>query len=217
MSRLTIVLVLAGVVGAGLVRLATRLLAWRRRKRFAEAFLSRFRSLARTDAFDEDTYAWLIARSATMQERLGPLGLNAYAGPLPYDLGALPADPLLINTLPELRSGRARPERVAQCEEALMRYLGALSEERAGLTRRFINPVVWVGEGAHAALLLPFLTLHWLGLFTASFVRRLEEHTLFRLLSGLVAVCGLAAAALIIILGWEKFTALTDAWISAAF
>ena len=215
MSKLTVILVLVAVAAAGLVRLAAQRAAWKKKSRFAETFLERFKSLAHSAVFDEETYAWLVARSARMQERLGVLGQGAYQATSPYDLTAMPADPLIVNTLPELRSGYTRPERLAQCEEAIMRYLGTLDDQRAGFTKRFANPVVWLGEGVRTALLLPFLTLQWLGLFKESFVDRLDQSAAFGLLSGLVAVIGLAASVLIVALGWDPFTALTQEWIGA--
>ena len=217
MSKITVLFVLLGVAVAGLVRLGTRLAGWKKKRRFAETFLARFRSLAHSDEFDEETYAWLVARSALMQECLGVLGLAAYQATSPYDLTSMPADPLILNTLPELRSGYPRPDRIALCEEAMMRYLGTLDEERAGYTKHFINPVIWLGEGVRTALLLPFLTLQWLGLFKETFINRLDRSALFNVLSGLVAVVGLAASVMIVVLGWEQFAALAQTWVGALF
>ena len=75
MSKLTVLLILAVVAVAGLARLAAQRVGWKKRRRFAETFLARFKSLAHSDAFDEETYTWLVARSARMQERLGVMGL----------------------------------------------------------------------------------------------------------------------------------------------
>lgn len=96
-----------------------------------------------------------------------------------------------------------------------MRYLGTLDEEGGSYVKQYVNPIVWIGEGVRGTLLLPFLALQWLGLFKASVVSRLEQSTLFGLLSGLIAVVGLAASTMILVLGWEDFTALTRAWIAA--
>ena len=216
MSRFIIIIVLAGVAVAGLVRLATRLLAWRRKKRFAETFLAQFRHLANSEAFDEEVYAWLVARSTRMQERLGPLGVVGYAA-TPYDPSPIAADPLIVNTLPELRNGWVRPERKDQCEDALMRYLGLLDEERAGFAKRFANPLVWLGEGVRTALLLPFWMLQWLGVFKEGSVSRWAEGAVFGLFSGLVAVLGLAASMMIVAFGWEHFTTLLAQWTTAVF
>ena len=217
MSKITVLVVLLGVAIAGLVRLGARLAGWKKKRRFAETFLARFRSLAHGDEFDQETYEWLVARSASMQERLGVLGLAAYQATSPYDLTSMPADPLILNTLPELRGGYPRPDRVATCEEAIMRYLGLLDEERAGYTKHFVNPIIWLGEGVRTALLLPFLMLQWLGLFKESLINRLDRSTVFNLLSGLVAVIGLAASAMIVVFGWDQFTDLTQTWVGALF
>ena len=217
MTKITVLIVLLGVAVAGLVRLGARLAGWKKKRRFAETFLARFRSLAHGDEFDQEIYEWLVARSASMQERLGVLGLAAYQATSPYDLTSMPADPLILNTLPELRGGYPRPDRVAKCEEAMMRYLGLLDEERAGFTRHFVNPIIWLGEGVRTALLLPFLMLQWLGLFKESLINRLDRSVVFNLLSGLVAVVGLAASVMIVILGWDQFTDLTQTWVGAIF
>ena len=124
----------------------------------------------------EDVYAWLVARSTRMQERLGPLGVTGYEA-TPYDPSPLAADPLIVNTLPELRNGWVRPERKDQCEDAMMRYLGLLDEERAGFAKKFINPTIWLGEGIRAALLLPFWTLQWLGVFKEQSVCHYKNKT----------------------------------------
>ncbi len=216
MSRFVVIIVLAGMAVAGLLRLAARLLAWKRKKRFAKTYLAQFRLLANSEAFDEEVYAWLVARSTRMQERLGSLGVIGYAA-TPYDPTPLGADPLIINTLPELRNGWVRPERKDQCEDAMMRYLGMLDEERAGYTKQFVNPMIWLGEGVRAVLLLPFWTLRWLGLFKETSVIRWAQSTLFSLLSGLVAVLGLAAFVMIVVFGWEHFTALLTQWTTTVF
>lgn len=208
MSRFVVIIILLGVAGTGLLRLAVRLVAWKRRKRFTETYLARFRQVVHSEAFDEETYDWLVARSVKMQEYLGPLGLTTFTEATPYNPMPLATDALIVNTLPELRGGQGRPERKAQCEDALMRYLGALGDERTRYAKQFVNPVVWLGEGVRAALLLPFWTLQWLGLFKERFVSRLARSTVFSLLSGLVAVLGLAAAVMILALGWDRFTAL---------
>ncbi len=98
-----------------------------------------------------------------------------------------------------------------------MRYLGTLDDEGTAFTKRFVNPVIWLGEGVRTALLLPFLTMQWLGLFKETFINRLDQSAGFSLLSGLVAVVGLAASVMIIALGWEPFTDLTQSWIGAVF
>jgi len=212
MSTYAVIAVLGGIAAAGLLHTTVRLLRWRRMQRFAETYLTRFRQLA-THEFDEEVYGWLVGHAARIQECLGPLGLMAYDA-TPYDLEPLSADPLIVNTLPELRTGRVRPERVAQCEEALIRYLARRKEERTRYVKQFINPMVWLGEGVRAALLLPFLALYWLGLFKETFVTRLAQSTAFGLLSGLVAVLGLAASVLIVALGWEPFTDLLAQWVA---
>lgn len=216
MSTVAVLAVLAGVAAAGLSRIATRRLGLRRKQHFANTFLSRFRRVAQSELFDEEGYAWLVARADKMQARLGPLGLNNPVQ-LPYDYDAtpLPSDLLIVNTLPELRSGRVRPERLAQCEEAIIRHMGTLDEERTGYTKQFFNPIIWIGEGVRSVLLFPFLTLQWLGLFKESAVHRLEQSILFSLFSGLIAIFGLGAAAMILVLGWEHFTTLTSTWIAA--
>ena len=217
MLKLTVIIVLLGVAVAGLTRLVAQRAGLKKKRRFAETFLARFRSLAHDDVFDEETYAWLVAHSARMQEHLGLMGLAAYQSTSPYDLTSMPADPLIVNTLPELRGGHPRPDRIALCEEAMMLYLGMLDEERAGYTKHFINPIIWLGEGVRTALLLPFLTLQWLGLFKETFINRLDRSAVFTLLSGLVAVVGLAASVMIVVLGWEQFTDLTQTWVGALF
>ena len=98
-----------------------------------------------------------------------------------------------------------------------MRYLGTLEDAHTDATKRFANPIIWLGEGVRTALLLPFLTLQWLGLFKEAFTNRLAGSVLFNLLSGLVAVVGLAASVMIVTLGWEQFTDLTQAWIGVVF
>jgi hypothetical protein len=216
MSTVAVIAVLAGVAAAGLIRIAARRIGLQRRKRFADAFLSCFRRVAQSEIIDEAGYAWLVARADRMQTRLGPLGRNEPPTlPYSYDAPPLPTDLLIVNTLPELRSGRVRPERLAQCEEAIMRYQGTLDEEGRSYLKQYINPIIWIGEGVRGVLLLPFLALQWLGLFKATVVARLEQSTLFSLFSGLVAVLGLAVCTMILILGWEDFTTLAGAWIAA--
>ncbi len=212
MSRLAVLLILAGVVLVGLISLLAQRLRWRKEKRFAETYLSKFRQLAERGTFDPALYDWLVLRSGRMQAQLGSLGMvEAYAA-TPYLPASLPTEALIVTTLPEMRSGQARPERIARCEDAMMQYLGTQEDQRAHHNRQLVNPLIWLGEGVRVGLLLPLLALHWLGLFKESSVRRFARHTSFRLFSGLVAVLGTVAAVLILVYGWDRFVELVAAW-----
>ncbi len=207
MPKLVVIVLLVGAALAGLLQSAARLIQWKKKKSFAEDYLAKFRQLVQHEPFDNDLYVWLVHRSARMQQQLGSLGMTARAA-TPYEPRPIPDHAVLINTLPEIRSGTARPAAIATCEEAIVRHLGLLDESRADYGKHLINPIVWLGDGVRFLFLLPLLVLQWLGLLKGTFVASVAKSTLFSVLSGLVALLGLIASVLILVLGWQRFTEL---------
>jgi hypothetical protein len=212
MSRRVVLVVVAGVALVGWFRLVVRLAAWRRAKRFAQAYLMRFRQLA--EAYDEETYAWLLRRAARMQEHLGGLGLIARAA-TPYEPAPVSDTPVLPTTLRSMRSGTARPEAIATCEDALVQRLGVLDDERADHVRDLLNPLRWLGEGIRFLVLLPILALHGFGLVRRATVERFVQSTLFNVLVGIALVLILGTAGAILVMGWGDFVALLRQWTAA--
>jgi hypothetical protein len=206
----TVVLaLLIGVALVGLLRIAGRLVQWKRKKAFAEDYLARFQQCVREEPFDEERYRWLVQHGERMQRQLGRFGYTARPA-TPYEPMPVADQAVLLGTLPELRAGNARSGAVAACEEALVRHLARLGEARADFGKQFINPVVWLGEGVGFVLLLPLLVLQWLGLLKAPSVARIARSTAFGVFSGLIALLGLVAAVLILTLGWGWFTDMLD-------
>lgn len=212
MSQRTLILILAGVLLVGLINLIVRVLQWRKKKQFAQVYLDRLRHLVEDGTVNAAQYDWLVTHSVKMQTLLGHLGLKARTA-TPYETLPTASEPLILNTLAEIRAGATvRPAAIAPCEDALMQYLGTLQEERTNYLKQFVNPIFWLGTGIRTILLLPLLILQWLGLFKDTFVNRFASSTAFSVFSGLVAVMGTIMTAWILLYGWDSFSDLFSGW-----
>lgn len=89
----------------------------------------------------------------------------------------------------------------AMIAEALVRYMG-LSEDRIRREQREVkNPLAWFREGVAGLLLLPVQLLQSLGLLRRSGAAFIARSSLFRFVAGLVALVGLLASCIELVLG----------------
>jgi hypothetical protein len=205
-----------GIIGALLVigcviRVKERL-AITERELFARTYLERFNRLAEVSKrrnFDGQTFEWLTMNVPKMQRALGHHGIMDYIAPF----GRFQAHnyQLLVNTLPQIRTGNAQTMLVAACQEAILRYLGELKEEADDAGSLF-NPVVWVREGVRFAVTFPLRLAAWSGLMSYSTFVRISHHPIVRILSAVAWTLGIAASIIQVAQAWDEVLVYLGLW-----
>ncbi|MBI3809356.1 MAG: hypothetical protein HY284_02715 [Nitrospirae bacterium] len=214
MDRLLISALFLLLLVVGFVRVVRRVRGIRGKKEFASEFLGRFREYFSSGGKDYEAYSWLVHRSPKMQTDLGSVGIMALYRP-PFAQYGYRNYPIILNMLPELRREFADDflthhsslpnEYGAAIQETLVRYLGVLDDEAVQQQLELRNPLVWLREGVRFMLLLPVLTLSWVGLISAQAVGRVSTNLLFKIVAGIVTLIGVVSGIMGIILGWEDF------------
>jgi hypothetical protein len=193
------VLLLAGLA----IRIGDRA-ALRKRRAFAQTYLERLSHLVRKlDAgkFDGATFDWLTMNVPQMQRALGYHGVMAYRAP--FGIYSAQRYQILINTLPQIRSGIAHPSDIQACQDAILRYIGELNEEADG-AESLLNPLAWLREGVRFVVTLPLRLAVWSGLMSESTFVRASNHPLTRIVSALAWTVGLVASVIEIAEYWDE-------------
>ena len=158
------------------------------RRDFAVEYLQKFRQFALTseDGFDGELYYWLTHRGPKIQDELGIFGVASYRPPAANYM--FNNYQLIINILPEIRSGVVNSYQIASCEEALIRYIGWLDDRISGLVAQLCNPVTLFRNGFRWILSLPATILYWFGLIGESSLRSFSSSRAFTFVSGVLAL-----------------------------
>lgn len=185
---------------------------------FASEFLTRFLRLTKawsSGSFEKEDYVWLTQRVSQVQDDMGSFGLASYRPPF---ANYMIHNYLIIpNTLSEMRTGEAHENTVFFCQDALLRYSGALEKLVRQARRQLLNPFVWYRETARFLVTLPLRVAVWLGLAEYPFLRRIAGSWPVRALAALAALLGLLASVMTVVLGWERFSAMVRNWVTVLF
>jgi hypothetical protein len=167
LDRLTIVGLAFAVLVIGLIKIIVRLRGQVERETLVHEFLEKLRDYAGSRGGNGEAYGWLTMRANKMQNQLGGDGIFAAYRP-PYARHQFTNYPIILNMLPELRqaygsyslSDHVAPQLVAVLQEALIRHVGTLQDQRTNLTKQLKNPFVWLREGVRFVLELPLSLLY---------------------------------------------------------
>ena len=214
MDRLLVIGVIVVLLAIGFIRVVARIRETKRKKEFAEEFVTRLIQYVMSEGSDHESYVWLTHRSAKMQSQSGIFGIARSYRP-PFEGYVIPNYQIIVNALPELRrsledsilSSQAR-QYSTMIQECLIRYIGVLDDqlERSGQDR--MNPLIWLREGVQLVMVIPVFILNWVGLVTTATVARISDSTLLKMFSGLIALIGLLSAIVSAVIGWEDFVAI---------
>jgi hypothetical protein len=203
---------LAVIALAGLLRIVKRLRTIQERLHRALDFLDKYRRLTVSlPRIDGELYSELTKRSISMQRELGALGVAAFRPP--FGDRYIPNYQLLLNILPAIRQGHADAVQIAACEDALIRFVGVLEDQRTGQSGDLANPLAWVREGVRLALLIPILLLGAVGLLRRGTVERISWSRFTGAFAALVTIVGLVGSVVTIALGWTPFLELLKDWL----
>jgi hypothetical protein len=219
--------IISAVVAAlllGVVQLLRELARMQDRLVFGKEYRNRFIDYANSQGADRQTYQWLTLKAQQMQGDMGDAGVYAGFRP-PFEQVVYKNYPIILNMLPRIRQmmdsnefglwrGQIH-EYVHAVDEALLRYLGPLEDSYATGKRELANPLRWFQVGVSQVLSLPLYLLALFGLMGARTIEAIQRAALFRLLTGLAALIGLAAAVAGLIVDWSDAIAIvTSLWAS---
>lgn len=176
-----------------------------KKAKFAIEYLTKFQQFekSRNTNFDGETYYWLTHRVSKIQSQLGSYGVMDYQPPFGNYIHK--NYQIIINALPEMRNGTADSSMINACEDVLIRYIGFLDDIIEISKNQLKNPFKWLQKGVQSIISFPFLVFYWLGLISLSYVNKIINNYIFKLISGFIALLGIIASIITIILGWEKF------------
>jgi hypothetical protein len=160
---------------------------------FAQGFRSRFIEYMNSRCCDQQAYEWLITNSPRMQSEIGDCGLvHGYCEP--YGQVVYETWPIIINAIPQIRGVAHRPDLVntyaSKVDDALMRHLGALSENARVCRAEMRNPTIWLREGVRTLIAIPFNLLSWFGILGSATVSGITASHAFKAIAGITGLVG---------------------------
>ena len=122
---------------------------------------------------------------------------------------------IVLNLIPEIRrelgdnilsiDKSTAIDYAGMVSDSIIRYIGDLSDQLDVIQKELRNPIIWIREGFSWVMLLPLLLLYWIGLIGGSFVEKVSNNPLFKILAGIVTLLGVASTNMTIIMGWDAF------------
>jgi len=203
-----IVVGVVGVLGIGFASTWHGMFRLVESRDFAVEYLQKFQKFASTyeDGFDGELFYWLTHRGPKIQAELGVFGVADYRPPAANYM--FKNYQLIVNMLPEIRSGVVNSYQIAACEDALVRYIGWLDDRIEESLARLRNPVIWFRNGFRWILALPVMILQWFGLIAEASATRFTSGPLFNFFAGMMGLLSSSLAVLAYVLGADELTRL---------
>jgi len=221
MTLLIVGIILLALFAVGSVSISSRLRTIADKRSFAIGFLSDLKTYWDSRGKDERSYLSMVHKSARLQSDLGRFGVFEMYNPPGADY-AFHNYPAVLNMVPELRQWIAHEETLSvvkpaqdlarTLEESIVRYLGVLDRRENTLRGGARNPLIRPREGIGELILLPLRLLGWLGIISDPSAGLLEPSVLFRVISGVITLVGLASAVMTIVVGWSQFIEIVQRW-----
>ena len=172
---------------------------WNRLSNFAVEFFNNGGVLR-----NADEYIWLTKKSAIIQESLGQFGVGFFIAPFrAYTVenyrAIINTIKLFRNNAPELRSN------LGECHDMVLRYIGALEEEKNVLSNEEKNPLKCIRMGAKVIINFPFFILENLGLLPQKSYQSIANSLILRFFSALLALFSLIATVVGFVVDWDDF------------
>lgn len=212
MSNALILLSILAIGIYGLLKLIASLRPSGLRHVFAIEFLERLKEYWESGGSDSEAYSWLIHRSHKMQGEMGSFGVVHNYKP-PYQNYVITNYDIILNMIPDLRrcleddllSRNLAHQYMNALQEAIVRYVGSIEDDRSDIINEIKNPVKWLRNGIRDIVAVPAYLLGWFGIISESTLQRWVSSLIFSVISGVVALAGFASAIVTIVIGWEQF------------
>ncbi|WP_313289311.1 hypothetical protein [Exiguobacterium sp.] len=134
---------------------------------------------------------------------------------------------IIINLIPEIRTKYFRQtpfsrlvtieqdeirELIHMVQDTLLRVLGTYTDIRNEILKDIFNPIVLLRDGTKFYLMLPLLTLQWLGLLPKSTYFKWSNSRFLKVISSLFAFLGSAGTIIGLITDFEPFMRIVQKW-----
>jgi hypothetical protein len=170
---------------------------------FANKYFENYDRFYKTHgSFNGDLYTWLTKNVNKAQDLLGHTGRMEYIAA--FRLYRISNYQIVINTLPKFRDGSIESFDVNSTDDCLLRYLGQLDEAFEKSKKALKNPIIWFKIGIQEILSIPLFILNWFGIFSNRTVNRIIGGTLYKIITGIIALVTLISSLVTIIVGKEQ-------------
>lgn len=199
--ELEILMILCVFAIIGITRLIYDFCLLKKRKRFGEKYLSKYKQLRRSSPFDEECYQWLLRKVDTMQTEMGGYGIIDHYRPA-YASHAIPNYLALPNTLLNIRTPAGAD--LAGTQALLERYIGALEDAISKKWKEMFNPLVWLTRAVRLIVCDgPLWIFRSVGLISDNIENKIRSHSLVNPIIGAITLLGSLAS---ILSGWTSLT-----------
>lgn len=198
-SEILMILCVFAVIG--ITRLIYDFCLLKKRKRFGEKYLSKYKQLRRSNPFDEECYQWLLRKVDRMQTEMGGYGIidhyrPAYANNVISNYLALP------NTLLNIRTPAGAD--LAGTQALLERYIGALEDAISKKWKEMFNPLIWLTQAVRSILFdVPLWICRSVGLISGNTQNKIRNHSLVNPITGVISLFYFFASLASLLSGWD--------------
>lgn len=200
----------------GFLNLRKKVVELAKDENFVHEFRENFIRYCNSRGDDGESYTYLMLNSARMQRDMGSMGIYGSFKP-PSANYTISNYPIILNMIPEIRSFIDRDREsgfglfastidgyIKAVDEALLRYIGGLTEQSDRALNSLKNPLLWFRSGVNQTLSLPLLLFVSFGLMASSTLRALQSSYIFKAINALVSIITIVSGAMTIILGWDQ-------------
>lgn len=179
-------------------------------KAFLSDFLKdyrKFTTLYFNKNLDTNLYNSLLTRSDKVQSILGKIGIVYYKPPQRYQgvNWAVRNYEIILETLPDIRSGVAEKSMIHTVEDVLVRQIGIFSDSITLYEQSPDSFIFWLWKGIQNSLLPPLLLINKIGILGTNTLNRIVDSLIFKFLSILAVTIGIFSGVVTIIVGWNDF------------
>lgn len=192
-----------------------------RKFNYSVDFTNHFRDfgsqLVEHEYFDSEKYQWLMMNSSKMQSMMGSYGVVSYKPPFANYM--YKNYQLVVNGIREIKGNFQRAagsyglsfekrwvlESISMVDDALLTYVGAMSNYLDGTKRGLKNPLIWLREGVRFIVTSPISLLYWSGLIKYRTYNIISNNFFVKVLSFVIGIIGFVSSIVTIVTGYTPF------------
>jgi len=212
-----IVLALVGVLVIGFVHLYKIAKTIKEQVDFLNEYRSKFVLMANKfvesgylRTLDHDLYNWLTRNVTTAQTVVGRFGVVDYVAR--FQAYKVTNYQYLVNTLAKFRERHLDQSEVTNFDDVRVRSLGFYENLFNDADKNLKNPFKWLQFGVRFLVGLPVRLLSWFGIIPEGWVSAFTSNSVFKVVSGLIALIGFTSSIVGLITGWEEFLMIIRKW-----
>jgi hypothetical protein len=197
-------LLVAALMATGFLSLARRSREINEQLDSGSEFRTKFIQYANSGGTDHEAYHWMILHSNAMQHEMGHHGILAHFRDPPFEYANYP---IILNMIPRIRRVYGenlyfgnRDDLPRMFDEAMLRYIGMLEHSHTAAWKRLRNPWQWFLCGLEQIVSIPLYFFQSFGVLSRSAVVAAQRSRLFKFVSALVFLLGLAASLISILI-----------------